>query len=58
MRRRMPFVMRWLYRFEAEHLLQRAGFAVEAIYGDYDLEPYTSTSSQLLIIARGASPDR
>lgn len=54
LRRRMPFVMRWLYRFEAEHLLRLAGFTVEAIYGDYDLEPYTSASSQLLIIARGA----
>jgi SAM-dependent methyltransferase len=55
LRRRMPFVMRWLYRFEAEHLLQLAGFTVEAIYGDYDLEPYASASPQLLIIARGAS---
>lgn len=55
MRRRMPFVMRWLYRFEAEHLLRRAGFVVEAIYGDYDLEPYTSESAQLLIIARGVA---
>lgn len=54
LRRRMPFVMRWLYRFEAEHLLRLAGFTVDAIYGDYELEPYTSESAQLLIIARGA----
>lgn len=53
-RRALPFVMRWLYRFEAEHLLARAGFEVEAIYGDYDLAPYESASPQLIVIARGA----
>jgi len=48
----LPFVMRWLYRFEAHHLLARAGLDVEAIYGNYDLEPYTSDSPQLIIVAR------
>lgn len=55
LRRRMPFVMRWLYRFEAEHLLRLAGLRVTAIYGDYELEPYGSESPQLLIMAQGAS---
>ena len=54
-RRSLPFVMRWLYRFEAEHLLARAGFEVEAEYGDYELGPFTSDSPQLLLLAR---PDR
>jgi SAM-dependent methyltransferase len=53
LRQVMPFVMRWLYRFEVQHLLAYVGFAVEAVYGDYDLEPYTSESPQLIIIARG-----
>ncbi len=53
-RRALPFVMRWLYRFELQHLLARAGLAVEAVYGDYDLEPYTSDSPQLIVIARAA----
>ncbi len=53
-RRTLPFVMRWLYRFELQHLLARAGLRVEEVYGDYDLEPYTSDSSQLIVIARGA----
>ena len=26
---------RWTHRFEAEHLLERAGFAIEAVYGGY-----------------------
>src|SRR5205823_6203636 len=30
---------RYLYRFEAELLLERAGFAVEALYGGYAGEP-------------------
>lgn len=49
----MPFVMRWLYRFEVQHLLAYVGFSVEAVYGDYDLEPYTSDSPQLIVVARG-----
>lgn len=51
-RRALPFVMRWLYRFEAEHLLARAGFELEAVYGDYELGPFTSDSPQLLLLAR------
>ena len=34
------FSMRYLFRFEAEHLLARAGFKVEALYSDYDGSPY------------------
>ena len=30
---------RWTHRYEAEHLLERAGFAVEAVYGGYAREP-------------------
>jgi len=48
----IPFGMRWLYRFEAEHLLVRAGFAVESVYGSYDLDDYTSDAPRLLIVAR------
>lgn len=48
----MPFVMRWLYRFEVQHLLAYVGLSVEAVYGDYDLEPYTSDSPQLIVVAR------
>lgn len=53
-RHALPFVMRWLYRYEAEHLLDRAGFVLEQVYGDYDLEPYTSESPQLIMMARKA----
>jgi len=36
------FPMRYLFRYEAEHLLVRAGFTVEAVYADYDRSPYGS----------------
>ncbi|MGI6207331.1 MAG: class I SAM-dependent methyltransferase [Anaerolineae bacterium] len=34
------FPMRYLFRYEAEHLLERCGFRVEALYSDYDRSPY------------------
>ena len=47
------FPMRWLYRFEAEHLLARCGFEVEHVYADYDKRPYGSTyPGELIFVAR------
>lgn len=47
------FPMRYLFRFEAEHLLARAGFTVEALYADYDRNPYGSTyPGELIFVAR------
>ncbi len=43
---------RWTYRFEAEHLLERAGFIVEAVYGGYQREPFTSSSNSMIFAAR------
>jgi len=43
---------RWMHRFEAEHLLQRAGFEIEAIFGGYVGEPFTSDSPTMLFLAR------
>ncbi|GAC1313485.1 MAG: class I SAM-dependent methyltransferase [Chloroflexota bacterium] len=43
---------RWIHRFEAEHLLERAGFAIEAVYGGYRREPFSSTSSAMVFVAR------
>jgi len=39
-RRADRFALRYLFRFEAEHLLEREGFHVEAVYCDYDRSPY------------------
>ena len=50
-RRMMRFTMRWLYRFELEHLLVRAGFVLRNIYGSYDLDDYLSGSPRLIAVA-------
>jgi SAM-dependent methyltransferase len=45
---------RWTHRFEAEHLLARAGLKVEAIYGGYQHEPFTSDAPTMVFLARRA----
>jgi hypothetical protein len=42
-----PFRMRCIFRFEAEHLLARAGFVLEHVYSDFDRSPYGSRYRQL-----------
>lgn len=47
------FKLRMVYRFEAEHLLARAGFAVEQLYAGYDRSAYGSTyPGELVFVAR------
>jgi SAM-dependent methyltransferase len=52
--RRHPILleMRWVYRYELEHLLARAGFELEHIYGSYELDPFRSDSDIMLAVAR------
>jgi SAM-dependent methyltransferase len=44
--------LRWFTRFELELLLQSAGWQVDELYGNYDLEPYGPNSDRLLVVAR------
>jgi SAM-dependent methyltransferase len=53
-RRQVQFTMRWFHRYELEHLLARAGFAIQQLYGSYDLDAYSAASSRLIAVA---SPD-
>ena len=47
------FPLRYLFRFEAEHLLARAGFEVEHVYGGYDKQPFGTTyPGELILVAR------
>jgi len=47
------FPMRYLFRFEAEHLLARAGFTLEHVYADFEKSPYGSKyPGELLMVAR------
>jgi hypothetical protein len=47
------FPMRYLFRYEAEHLLVRCGFRIEALYADYDRRPYGTTYPGDLIFVAG-----
>ncbi|MCX6029545.1 MAG: class I SAM-dependent methyltransferase [Chloroflexi bacterium] len=49
------FPMRYLFRFEAEHLLVRCGYEMEALYADYAKRPYGSQyPGELIFVARKA----
>jgi SAM-dependent methyltransferase len=53
-RRTEQFRLRYLFRFEVEHLLEREGFRVEQIYGDYEKGAYGETAypGELVVMAR------
>jgi len=47
------FPMRYLFRFEAEHLLVRCGFEVEKVYADFDKTSYGSKyPGELIFVAK------
>lgn len=50
-RRTMRFTLRWLYRYELEHLLARAGFTLRNLYGSYELDEYGTGSPRLIAVA-------
>jgi SAM-dependent methyltransferase len=51
-KRAIPFTLRFLWPSEAQLLLQMAGFAIEAVYGDFDGNPYDDSSERLIFLAR------
>ena len=47
------FRMRYIFRYEAEHLLTRSGFEVEGLYAGFDGSPYGSKyPGELIFVAR------
>ena len=47
------FSMRYLFRFEAEHLLTRCGYEVTDVYADYQKNPFGSTyPGDLILVAK------
>jgi SAM-dependent methyltransferase len=49
--------LRYLFRFEAEHLLARSGFSIENLYAGYDKSPFGSTyPGELIFVARRGAP--
>ena len=47
-----PIRLHCVFRFEMEHLLARAGFAVEAVYGDFSRHALGDDSSEMVWVAR------
>lgn len=50
------FAFRYFFRYELEHLLARAGFEVQAVYGDFDRAPLDDDSPEMIFIARKGRP--
>ncbi len=46
------FTLRYIWRYEAELLLDKAGFILEEVYGDWDLAPFFSDSERMILLAR------
>lgn len=46
------FTMRWFWRYELEHLLQRAGFTTVTIHGNFDRSPVGPASPAYVVLAR------
>jgi len=47
-----PLRMRYFFRFELELLLEKRGFAVERVYGDWRRRSFRSGSAQIILVAR------
>jgi SAM-dependent methyltransferase len=47
-----PYDIHYMGRFEAELLLERAGYVLEAVYGDWDLSPFEGNCDRLILVAR------
>ena len=42
--------LRYFTRFELQLLLERAGFEIESLFGDYDLTPFDASSERLIAV--------
>lgn len=47
-----PLVLRYLFRYEMQHLLELAGFRIEALYGDFDRGPFRPGGEQVWVASR------
>ena len=47
----MAFPVRYFFRYEVEHLLERCGFKVVELFGNYDRSPLRDDSPEMVFIA-------
>ncbi|MBM3325569.1 MAG: methyltransferase domain-containing protein [Calditrichaeota bacterium] len=50
----VPLHLRWIYRWEMEHLLQLCGFKVEALFGDFKHGPFKHGGEQIWLVQKNA----
>ena len=50
-----PLTLRYVFRYEMEHLLARAGFAVQALFGDFQRGPFRAGGEQIWVARRQPS---
>ena len=48
------YQIRYLYRFEVQHLLAASGYEVEEVYGSFDREPLSESSTEMIWVATPA----
>ena len=44
----VAYQLRYLYRFEAQHLLEAAGYRLLELYGDFNRTPFDETSTEMI----------
>ena len=52
------FELSYLFRYEAELLLEKYGFKVEQVFGDFDKLPYNYYSGEQIFVAKKISQCR
>ena len=48
--------LRWIYRYEMQHLLELSGFKIEALMGWFDRREFDKDSREMVWVAREANP--
>jgi SAM-dependent methyltransferase len=52
-RQYVPLKLRYFFRYEMQHLLERCGYEIEALYGDFNRAPFQSGREQIWVAKRG-----
>jgi SAM-dependent methyltransferase len=48
----VPMTLRYVFRYELMLLLEKAGYDLVALYGDYDMSPYDDGGTRMIAVAR------
>jgi len=49
---RSPLTLRYVCRYEMEHLLTRAGFRIDTLFGDFKRGPFHAGGEQIWVASR------